>query len=81
MGVCCEAEDYAQTPADPKKMTLKAERLSQIPKIEINMMDTDEGYAKSIDEIWRLYDFNQNGKLEEEEAKEFLKMILRQVNG
>ena len=45
------------------------------------MVDTDEGYAKSIDEIWRLFDENQNGKLEKDEAKVFLRAILKQVNG
>ena len=62
-------------------MKARQVRLEQIPKIKINMMDTDEGYSKTIDDVWKMYDYDNNGSLDEIEAREFLKAILREVNG
>ena len=44
-------------------------------------MQDDSEYRKQVDDIWKNFDEDKNGKLERHEAEKFLKSILKEVTG
>ena len=44
-------------------------------------MNTDEDYEKGVEEIWAVFDDDKSGKLDKEQATEFLRHAIKSITG